>query len=353
MERGFLSLKGSGRRGVKEKSGGPIDVSAKVNNRVDEGTTASSNVVPNTHDSANDTTQVTGVTPSAVDGLVKSRSGDHMVDENVGQTPSNITDNLNTVDVVVLMESIRAISEQFATTAYGFFLGKRVAYPVIANYFRSIEDLDAMLKNGPWFIRSNPLILEKWNPDMNLLKEDVGNVLVWVKLHGVPVTAFGEDGLSVIATKIDTFDNEFPKNKVSNVIKNMKKLSKLIEYSGNKKKDAEPTKEVSKSNSFNVLNSVENDVDLESSSTSTTPIVEKINRMERLNIDVTATLVDDEASKDVGYGTNSLLEQWKDSYRNWEYDYDPYDDDMYEGQDIHDKIQYDRSVTEIRKLHFV
>ncbi|GJW78594.1 zinc finger, CCHC-type containing protein [Tanacetum coccineum] len=29
---------------------------------------------------------------------------------------------------------------------------------------------------------------------------------------------------------------------------------------------------------------------------------------------------------------NSLLEQWKDSYGNGEYDYDPYDDDMYEGQ---------------------
>ncbi|GJS48007.1 copia protein [Tanacetum coccineum] len=28
------------------------------------------------------------------------------------------------------------------------------------------------------------------------------NVLVWVKLHGVPVTAFGEDGLSAIATKL-------------------------------------------------------------------------------------------------------------------------------------------------------
>ncbi|GKB42005.1 hypothetical protein Tco_0886947, partial [Tanacetum coccineum] len=34
------------------------------------------------------------------------------------------------------------------------------------------------------------------------------------------------------------------------------------------------------------------------------------------------------------YGTNSLLEQWKESYGDEEYDYDPYDDDMYEGQDI-------------------
>ncbi|GJS87925.1 ribonuclease H-like domain-containing protein [Tanacetum coccineum] len=80
--------------------------------------------------------------------------------------------------------------------------------------------------------------------------------------------------------------------------------------SGNKKKDVEPTKDVSNSNPFDVLNSVENDVDLGpngetsnlaskkansngssfwnvgSSSTSTTPIVEKINKIERLTVKI-------------------------------------------------------------------
>ncbi|GKB02876.1 zinc finger, CCHC-type containing protein, partial [Tanacetum coccineum] len=47
-------------------------------------------------------------------------------------------------------------------------------------------------------------VMKKWHPDVNLLKEDFSTIPVWVKLHGVPVTAFGEDGLSAIATKIDT-----------------------------------------------------------------------------------------------------------------------------------------------------
>ncbi|GKD48668.1 glucomannan 4-beta-mannosyltransferase 9-like protein, partial [Tanacetum coccineum] len=135
----------------------------------------------------------------------------------------------NGIDVVVLVESIRAISKQFANTAYGFFLGKKVAYPVVASYvritwgkyglvrsmfssstglfsfqFSSMDGLDAMLENGPWFIRNNPLILKKWHLDENLLKEDVSTVLVWVKLYGVSVTAFSEDGLSAIATKLGT-----------------------------------------------------------------------------------------------------------------------------------------------------
>ncbi|GJY20408.1 gag-pol polyprotein [Tanacetum coccineum] len=125
-----------------------------------------------------------------------------------------------------------------------------------------------------------------------------------------------------------------------------------VNTSGNKKKDMEPT--------------IEN---VESSSTSTTPIVEKIDKIERLIIDGNVTLVNDEgkplahvdssgdhdsedevasvdnemvnflASKKVGYGTNSLLEQWKETYENDDYDFDPYDDDMYEGQDNPDKIQ--------------
>nr|GEX39425.1 hypothetical protein [Tanacetum cinerariifolium] len=45
------------------------------------------------------------------------------------------------------------------------------------------------------------------------------------------------------------------------------------------------------------------------------------------------------ASKKVGYGTNSLLEQCKETYLNNDYDFDPYDDDMYEGHNIPGKFQ--------------
>ncbi|GKG03937.1 reverse transcriptase domain-containing protein, partial [Tanacetum coccineum] len=156
---------------------------------------------------------------------------------------------------------------------------------------------------------------------VNLLKEDVGNVPIWIKLHGVPVTAFSEDDLSAIATKLGTplmldsytFDmciqswgrssyaitlievwsdmqlkdnivvDECPKNIDSDVVKNMKKPSQTprgvpvgpkvgfklvkrvyrqvskknnVDTSGNKKKD------VSNFNPFDVLNSVENNVNL-------------------------------------------------------------------------------------------
>ncbi|GKA33205.1 hypothetical protein Tco_0719572 [Tanacetum coccineum] len=148
-----------------------------------------------------------------------------------------------------------------------------------------------------------------WNPDVDLLKEDVGNVSVWVKLHGVPVMEFSEDGLSVIAKKRVGFKpykeyRPIPKKPIAG-------------SSGNKKKGVEPTNEVSNSNPFEVLNSVDNDVELgtnegttnlvnnranssgssfmnvENSSIGPTPIIDKIRNFKDLLISGQAILMDE------------------------------------------------------------
>ncbi|GJS72000.1 reverse transcriptase domain-containing protein [Tanacetum coccineum] len=339
----------------------------------------------------------------------------------------------------------------------GFFLEKWMAYPVISNYvrntlgkygvvksmlnsytrlfvfqFSSMDCLDSMLENGLWFIRNNPLIWKKWNPDVNLLKEDVGNVLVWVKLHVILVTAFSEDGLSVIATKLGTslmldsytsnmYTQSWGRSSYARAMIELQAdlelkdtimvaMPKLVgerfytctirvEYewkplsqaprgvpvgpkvgfkpvkqvcrpvsknnnantSGNKKKDAKSRKEVTP-NPFDVVNSVENDVDLGtytgtsnlaskeanysgssfwnvgSSSTSTTPTVVIMivgMKFNQLIMKWQVFL----ASKRDGYGTNSLLEQWRKTYENADYAYEKYDDDMYEDKKIPDNIQ--------------
>ncbi|GKC79056.1 exostosin-like protein [Tanacetum coccineum] len=284
----------------------------------------------------------------------------------------------NGIDVVMPVESIWAISERFMNTAYGFFFGKRVAYP---------------------------------NPNIDILKEDVGNVPVWVKLHGVPVTVFSKDGLSVIAMKLGTplilnsytYDiylqswdrSSYAKAMIElwadvelkdNIMTIPKKPTTSLNY--NKKKGVALTSEVSNSNLFDVLKSVDNDVEfgtneettnlgnnganssgssfmnVKNSNTSNTLIFDKIRKFEDLLIDGQDILVDEDcnhlkkveypgdddsedevasvdndmahslASERVGLGTQSLLEQWRDSYCNGNYDEDPYDDDMYEGQDL-------------------
>ncbi|GKA58476.1 hypothetical protein Tco_0757664 [Tanacetum coccineum] len=153
----------------------------------------------------------------------------------------------------------------------------------------------------------------------------------------------------------------------------------IANTSGNKKKGVEPTKEGSNSNPFDVLNSVDNDGELgtnggtsnlasntanssgssfwnvETSSTRTTPIVDRIRKIEKLIMDGKLTLVDNDgkpqkkvdypgdhdsedevesvdndmarsmATERVRFGTKSLMKQWRDSYENDDYDEDPYD----------------------------
>ncbi|GJX93820.1 retrotransposon protein, putative, ty1-copia subclass [Tanacetum coccineum] len=82
--------------------------------------------------------------------------------------------------------------------------GNGIDVVVLADSIHDIKGLDAMLENGPWFVRNNPLILKKWHPDENQLKKDVNIVPVCVKLYSVPVTAFSKDGLSAITTKLGT-----------------------------------------------------------------------------------------------------------------------------------------------------
>ncbi|GJT79816.1 hypothetical protein Tco_1054158 [Tanacetum coccineum] len=118
-----------------------------------------------------------------------------------------------------------------------------------------------------------------------------------------------------------------------------------VNTSGNNKKDVEPTIEVNNSNTSDVLNSVENDVDLgtndetlnlaskkanssgssfwnvESNSTSTTPIVDKIDKIERLVIDEKVALVDDQGKPlakvgilgdhDSGMKLHQSITKWK------------------------------------------
>ncbi|GKC07172.1 hypothetical protein Tco_0998782, partial [Tanacetum coccineum] len=155
MERGFLSQKRSGGgRGVKEKN-----LNRALNNE-------------NVKD---------GVVPSATVDSAINNGDSTRKDLNFCTL---ITSAGKGADVAVSLESIRVINEWCIKTAYDFFLGKRMAYLI----FSFMDGLDAMLENGPWFIRNNL--------NMNVLKEDVGNVSVWVKLHGVLLTAFSEDRLS-------------------------------------------------------------------------------------------------------------------------------------------------------------
>ncbi|GKC44051.1 hypothetical protein Tco_1061773 [Tanacetum coccineum] len=430
MERGFLSQKGVGvGRGVKEK-----DL-----NRNKKSTSSGISVSTDSEDNMNDDTLVgiasavqEGVTPSVVDMAIDMGKQNSLDDTTVpeyfaplstsvtttaGNAPgkssyANITGKSsgkkvnvrtfftpggNGINVVVPVDSIRAISERFANTAYGFFLGGRKWHTLLL-----LTMLGILGVNMGLFAQCS-----------TRLQEDVSTVSVWVKLYSVHVMAFSEDGLSAIATKLSTplmldsytsdmclqswgrcssckvfghIHEECPKNTGAGEKKTVKKPSQTSRVVIRRRVRNLLLRLVIQIH-FDVLNSTDNDVEfgtnggttnlvnngatssgssfmnVDNSSSSTTPIIVKIGKFEDLLTSGQAILVnkednplnkvefpgaddsedevasvDNDMTRSLAYercfGTQSLLEQWRDSYGNGDYDDDPYDEDMYEGEDL-------------------
>ncbi|GKB90326.1 reverse transcriptase domain-containing protein [Tanacetum coccineum] len=206
--RGFLSQKGSGvGRGVKEKQGLMADKLVEVGMLINVTT---KKVVKEKQNSLEDTTVPESFPPLSTLVTTAGNAPGKSSYANITGKPSGKKVNVHTlftpggngIDVVVPVDSIQAISERLLIQLMVFSWEGSSSTRLFSFQFSSMDGLDAMLKNGPWFIQNNLLILKKWHPDENLLKEDVSTIPVWVKLHDVPVTAFSKNGLSAIATKL-------------------------------------------------------------------------------------------------------------------------------------------------------
>ncbi|GJQ92635.1 hypothetical protein Tco_0003774 [Tanacetum coccineum] len=99
--------------------------------------------------------------------------------------------------VALPIEAVETVNARFTNTLYGYFIGDRLAFPLVENY-----GMESVLENGPWLVRRVPLILNEWTPNTILKKDEIKRVPVWVKMHHVPIVAYSEIGLSLISTQI-------------------------------------------------------------------------------------------------------------------------------------------------------
>ncbi|GJZ66901.1 zinc knuckle CX2CX4HX4C containing protein [Tanacetum coccineum] len=68
--------------------------------------------------------------------------------------------------------------------------------------FATRDGTKKVLESGPWLVRSVPLILNIWTPNVKLIKDEITSAPVWVKLHNVPILSYSEIGLSLITTQL-------------------------------------------------------------------------------------------------------------------------------------------------------
>jgi len=99
------------------------------------------------------------------------------------------------------------VVEQFVTMKWKKYGLQKAMMNASGFFFFKFADKKGMmevLEGGPWLIRSKPIFLNTWSPSSTLRKEDIKKAAVWVKLHDVPLAAYTDDGLSMLASKIGT-----------------------------------------------------------------------------------------------------------------------------------------------------
>nr|GEW65865.1 hypothetical protein [Tanacetum cinerariifolium] len=286
-----------------------------------------------------------------------------------------------------------------------------VAYHVVANYVRntwgkyglvrlmfssstglfsfqysSMDKLDAMLENGPCedglsaisTKLGTPLRLDSYTSDICMQswgRSSYARVMVELQ-----VDVELKDNIVVAMPKITReghytcnvrVEYEWKPPRCSSCFKPQKEyrhVSKKPNASscGNKKKGVKPTIEISNSNPFDVLNSVDNDgefgtnrgttnlvnngatssgssfmnFDNDGEFASNTPIGEKIDKIERQIGEGKLRLLDNDGNPLVptGFVESDSEVEVRDSYPDND-DYDPYDDDMYENHDLSERLQ--------------
>ncbi|GJT07354.1 ribonuclease H-like domain-containing protein [Tanacetum coccineum] len=264
---------------------------------------------------------------------------------NVGR--SNVPNGAD-YEVWLPLASVQEVNYCIKNSLYGYFIGKRLAFPVV--------------ECGPRMLCRISIFFNKWSPFMSLLKEELSNVPVWVKFHDVLLVAYKSDGLSFMAMKTGTplmLDSYMNSMCLESWEICYTKETIRIEYEWDPPRcstclifshsptnclKVAPIRVVNqKDKGKGQTSGADDEGFIEVKKMGRKPL-EKVHYPVNLDSNDEVEPVENEmasflASKSmsVGYGPKILLEQWRES--NVDDDYDPYDDDMYEGHEIPDNIQ--------------
>ncbi|GJX25044.1 zinc knuckle CX2CX4HX4C containing protein [Tanacetum coccineum] len=98
------------------------------------------------------------------------------------------------VNISIPRKVVEKVSTRFEHTLYGYFIRKRMAFPVVEYYARN-----NWAKHGLKRIMMNTKCFFLFKFDSRVGLEELTRISIWVKLHDVPIQVFEEDGISLIA----------------------------------------------------------------------------------------------------------------------------------------------------------
>ena len=76
------------------------------------------------------------------------------------------------------------------------------SYGVFMIRFHTVEDRDGILQGGYLFFNNQRVVMKPWHPDMDIRKNDIRSVPIWIQLDNLDLKYWGERALFKIVGQI-------------------------------------------------------------------------------------------------------------------------------------------------------
>ncbi|GJU33568.1 RNA-directed DNA polymerase, eukaryota, reverse transcriptase zinc-binding domain protein [Tanacetum coccineum] len=117
-------------------------------------------------------------------------------------------------------------SKKWEMSACGYFVGYRMSmqelsyhlYRMWGNFslkhilnndndifvfkFNNAQGLQTVIESGPWIVNNKPVVVQKWDPSINLDRIEPTRLPVWIKLINISLEAWTHRGLSALASRV-------------------------------------------------------------------------------------------------------------------------------------------------------
>ncbi|GJZ02030.1 RNA-directed DNA polymerase, eukaryota, reverse transcriptase zinc-binding domain protein [Tanacetum coccineum] len=68
--------------------------------------------------------------------------------------------------------------------------------------FKDEESMNLVLEQSPWMVNGRPFIVQKWDPQVTIVKSAPCKIPVWIKLFNVPLEAWSIKGISTLSSRL-------------------------------------------------------------------------------------------------------------------------------------------------------
>ncbi|GJV14095.1 hypothetical protein Tco_1359418 [Tanacetum coccineum] len=141
----------------------------------------------------------------------------------------------NGADVAISMESICVVHERLSNSVYGFFLGKRVSYPVVENCVKNTLSKYGLVKSmtTKFLATFYQPVSKKNGASSNGIKKQAGLARQATRVssaYGTLSEAFGSPNTTPIATRINDLERQMLDEKLVLANDDRKPLEKEVYY---------------------------------------------------------------------------------------------------------------------------